>query len=124
MRGPEAKLLPQKIRQELLFDFYGNLLTERQRQVLELHWDGDFSLGEVAENLGVSRQAIYYAVKSAERSLEHYEEKLELVAQFQDQRHKVSALLKRLEQLEQRLQDPEICHEVRSIRDALHLMTE
>ncbi len=58
----------------LLFDFYGQLLSERQRQVMELYYEENLSLGEIAEEFNISRQGVYDALKTAQKSLERYEE--------------------------------------------------
>ena len=62
-----------------LFDMYGMLLTEKQRRCLELHLFDDFSLAEVGEAVGVSRQAAYDIIHRSEQALEGYEEKLGLL---------------------------------------------
>lgn len=67
----------------LLYDFYGALLSRRQREATELYYEDNLSLAEIAEEFGITRQGVYDAVKSAEKSLEEYEEKLGLVARFQ-----------------------------------------
>ena len=59
-----------------LYDLYGPLLTKTQRQVLEEYLLKDITLSEIAENVGVSRQAVKDAVTKAEQKLEMYEEKL------------------------------------------------
>ncbi|MCI8609254.1 MAG: putative DNA-binding protein [Firmicutes bacterium] len=66
----------------LLNDFYGQLLTEKQRQVMELYHEENLSLAEIAEEFQISRQAVYDTLKKAEKSLNEYEEKLGLVKKF------------------------------------------
>lgn len=66
----------------LLFDFYGNLLTENQRNVMSLYYDEDFSLAEIAETNNVSRQAVHISLKNAEKSLNEYENKLGLLKRW------------------------------------------
>lgn len=61
-----------------LIDLYGPLLTARQLEFTKLHYSDDLSFGEIAEDFGVSRQAVHDAVKHAERSLEEYDAKLGL----------------------------------------------
>lgn len=68
----------------MLFDFYGQLLTEKQREVMHLYYEDDFSLGEIAEDLGISRQAVHDTIKKSERVLKEYEEKLKLFARFKE----------------------------------------
>lgn len=65
-----------------LLDLYGELLTERQREFMELHYAEDLSFGEIGEQFGISRQAIHDAVKHAEESLETYEAKLHFLERF------------------------------------------
>ncbi|MCR5294496.1 MAG: DNA-binding protein [Lachnospiraceae bacterium] len=79
-------------RQTLLFDFYGELLTERQRTLFEEVVFDDCSLGEVAERHGVSRQSVHDMVRRVTRALEEYEEKLGLVNKFLDLKKKVSRI--------------------------------
>ena len=69
-------------KQSLLYDFYGALLTERQRQVMELYHEENLSLAEIADEFGISRQGVHDALKNAEKSLGAYEEKLGLVQKF------------------------------------------
>ena len=66
-----------------LFEFYQPLLTKKQNDYLELYYVDDYSLGEIAENFHVSRQAVYDNIKRTESILEDYEQKLHLYAEFQ-----------------------------------------
>lgn len=70
----------------LLYDFYGQLLTERQRSFLELYYGQDLSLGEIAGEFGVSRQAVYDTLKRTGKALEAYEAKLGLVKKYARER--------------------------------------
>ena len=63
----------------LLYDFYGALLSQRQREVYELYHEENFSLSEIADSLGVSRQAVHISLGKARQELEMYEEKLGLI---------------------------------------------
>ena len=67
----------------LLYDFYGQLLSKRQREVMELYHEENLTLAEIADEFGISRQGVHDALKNAEKSLNGYEEKLGLVAKFQ-----------------------------------------
>ena len=53
----------------LLFDCYGGLLTDKQRELFDLHYNQDLSLGEIAENEGISRQGVHDAIGRAEAAL-------------------------------------------------------
>ena len=65
-----------RIRFGSLYETYGALLTDKQRQCLELYFCEDYSLAEIAEEMQVSRQAIHDLLKRVEQTLEHYEEML------------------------------------------------
>ncbi|MEI8198620.1 MAG: sigma factor-like helix-turn-helix DNA-binding protein [Eubacteriales bacterium] len=69
----------------MLLDFYGQLLTERMRSTLELHFAEDMSLAEIAEQENISRQAVHDAITRGRRSLEEYEAKLGLIKRFMSQ---------------------------------------
>lgn len=71
-------------RESLLYDFYGILLTAKKRQVMELYHEDDMSLSEIAEEMDITRAAVYDSLKSAERQLENYEEKLKLLAKYEE----------------------------------------
>lgn len=66
----------------LLYDFYGQLLTEKQRQVMALYHEENLSLSEIAGEFGISRQAVHDTLKKAEQLLSEYEKKLGLVDKF------------------------------------------
>ena len=68
--------------QSLLYDFYGELLTEHQRRIYEEVVFNDFSASEVAKEEGISRQGVHDMIKRCGRLLEGYEAKLHLVAKF------------------------------------------
>ena len=70
------------VAQGLLYDFYGELLTEHQRRVYEDVVFNDMSLSEIAEEQGISRQGVYDLVKRCDKILSGYEEKLKLVEKF------------------------------------------
>lgn len=63
-----------------LTGFYGNLLTDRQRTMIKLYYEEDYSLGEIAEYCDISRQAVHDNINRASEALEDYEEKLQLYA--------------------------------------------
>lgn len=74
--------MEKKLRIGNLYEFYGQLLTDKQQEILELYCSHDLSFGEISEELGVSRQAVYDTIKRSEKTLDEYESKLELVKRF------------------------------------------
>nr|WP_215141673.1 putative DNA-binding protein [Exiguobacterium qingdaonense] len=81
-------------RMNYLIDFYQALLTPKQRNYMSLYYLDDYSLGEIAEEFEVSRQAVYDNIKRTEAMLEQYEEKLALFEKF-EQRQQLLQTLKR-----------------------------
>lgn len=65
-----------------LFEFYSTLLTEKQMNYIELYYADDYSLGEIAEEFQVSRQAVYDNIRRTEKLLEGYEQKLHLFSNY------------------------------------------
>ena len=80
--------------QAMLFDFYGELLTEHQRRVYEDAVYNDLSLGEIAEEKGISRQGVHDLIKRCDRILQDYESKLHLVERFAKARDTVKEIQK------------------------------
>lgn len=74
--------LEKTTQMNLLVEFYGSLLTDKQLEYMELYYGDDYSLGEIAEEFDVSRQAVYDNIRRSAKLLENYEEKLHLVADF------------------------------------------
>ncbi|OCA85467.1 hypothetical protein A8F94_11285 [Bacillus sp. FJAT-27225] len=77
-------MLEKTTRINYLYDFYQSLLTEKQQSYMSLYYLDDYSLGEIAEEYDVSRQAVYDNIKRTEAMLEEYEEKLLLLQKFQE----------------------------------------
>jgi predicted DNA-binding protein YlxM (UPF0122 family) len=68
----------------LLFEQYKMLLTDKQQEIVSLYYNEDYSLGEISENLKVSRQGVYDTLKRSEKILREYEAKLGLVAKMKE----------------------------------------
>lgn len=84
----------------LLYDFYGELLTEKQRLVYEMYYQNDLSLSEIGEELSISRQAVRDQLKRAENILRNYENKLQLVERFLKQKMAVQQIKNIIEEME------------------------
>lgn len=82
-----------RLRLNMLFDFYANLLTDKQRELFELHYQYDLSLGEIAENFQVSRQAVHDLLKRTIGQLKSYEESLLLVDKYYQRQRLIDELL-------------------------------
>jgi len=80
-----------------LLDFYGEVLSERKRTVLEYYYNDDLSLAEIAQDIGISRQGVRELIKKAEEELHFYEEKLGLAERFHNTQQSAERLLALLE---------------------------
>ncbi len=83
----------------MLFDFYGELLTDKQKEYFDLHYNEDLSLAEIAQSEGISRQGVWDIIRRAEESMRRYEEKTGLVARFGRERSLIDSLEHTLEAL-------------------------
>jgi len=81
----------------LWLDFYGELLTNHTRDVLELHFSEDMSLSEIAEHLGITRQAVHDRIRQGTVSLMSFEDKLGLADRFKTQKTYLTEALKALD---------------------------
>ncbi len=70
----------------MLYDFYGEMLTERQKEIYEDYYLNDLSLGEIAEELNISRAGVHDNLKRSEKALINYEDKLQLIARYMKNR--------------------------------------
>lgn len=93
------------VRQSLLYDFYGELLTEHQKSIYEDVVMNDLSYSEIAKLNGISRQGVYDMIKRCDKILEEYENKLKLVEKFESAREKAATIQKSLIQLQKENQD-------------------
>ena len=87
--------------QSMLLDFYGELLTDKQRECYDLHVNEDLSLSEIAEQSGISRQGVWDNIRRAEASLREMEEKTGLIRRFRQLRQGLESLRAPLEELEE-----------------------
>ncbi|WP_144509280.1 putative DNA-binding protein [Bacillus sp. FJAT-22090] len=86
-------MIEKTTRMNFLFDFYQALLTDKQRSYMQLYYLDDLSLGEIAEEYDISRQAVYDNIRRTEAMLEEYEEKLNLFTKFEKRQETVEQLL-------------------------------
>lgn len=85
----------------MLFDFYGELLTDKQREYYDLHYNEDLSLYEIAEQSGVSRQAVWDIIRRAEATMLETEKKTGFVAKAVRRRKALESLEAQLTKLEE-----------------------
>ena len=91
--------------ESLLYDFYGVLLTDKQREVMELYHEENYSIVEIARELKVSKQAIYDNLKKSDKILREYEAKLGLMLSLLKSRELIGSVKDRIDEL---MKSPEL----------------
>lgn len=102
------------LRQALLYDFYGELLTEHQKEIYAQFVSEDLSLSEIAKEAGISRQGVHDIIKRCDQALAGYEEKLHLVERFMSVKKKVEQIEELLNGYETE-KDETVLHRIREI---------
>ncbi len=85
--------------QSMLLDFYGELLTDKQRECFDLHYNEDLSLSEIAEQLGISRQGVWDNIRRAEGAMKEIEEKTGLIRRFEGTKRALETVRKQAEEI-------------------------
>ena len=99
-----------------LLDFYGDVLSDRKKSVLDDYYNNDLSLAEIAADLGISRQGVRELIKKAEEELNFYEQKLHLAQRFGEAGEHAAAL--RAMAVEHHLPD-EVVREIRALEECI-----
>ena len=107
----------------LLFDYYGGMLTEKQRDCFDMRYNQDLSLGEIGEALGVSRQAVNDNLTRTEALLRRMEENIGCVKRDMLRRNVIQEILEAATVLDAS-SDPAVLASVQRIRAALHILEE
>ena len=92
----------------LLYEFYGNLLTEKQAYVIDSYYNDDLSLSEIADELQITRQGVRKHLIEAEKILNNYEDKLGLMNKFLDNKNELKHIYEELNKLKNKYNDEDI----------------
>lgn len=103
----------------LLYDFYGALLTEKQRSVMALYHEENLSLSEIAQEFGISRQAVHDTLKKAEQALTDYEDKLQLIDKLVKTEAAIDRIETEIEALEAVAKDEQSKAHLKNIREII-----
>ena len=118
----------QTYRMTMLFDFYGELLTERQREFFDLYYNEDLSLSEIAENSGISRQGVRDVIVRAEAAMQEVEDKTGLIRRFHQTQEYIVEIENAVQELKtlnyRQYEDPRIDRLVESITQAATALKE
>lgn len=116
------------VRMTLLYDFYGDLLTDRQREFYDLYHNEDLSLAEIAENAGITRQGVRDVLVRAEATLSEFEEKTGLMQRFLNVRAGLGSIEADLMQIaalnQDRLRSTELARLLDSIQTTVNRLKE
>ncbi|MCD7784532.1 MAG: DNA-binding protein [Oscillospiraceae bacterium] len=82
--------MAKDLKYSVLLDIYGGMLTDKQREMMELYYNDDLSLSEIADNCGISRQGVRDAIKRGEDSLNELEEKVGVTRMMKDYDEKLA----------------------------------
>ena len=101
-------MFKKDIKYSLLLDFYGDILSERKREIIELYYNEDLSLSEVSEITGISRQGVRDSIKKSENELAELEEKLGLAERFNSANEELSEVISLLRSVKEKIDNDNI----------------
>ncbi len=119
--------MEKKVEEQFLYDIYGELLTDKQKLILDYYYNDDYNLAEIAELVHVTRQGVYDSVKRSKATMETYEEKLGLLQRFLRERRLLNESIREIKQLlteETVKQDAGLSSELVKIQEKLMKISE
>lgn len=109
----------------MLYDFYGQLLSEKQRTYFEMYHEDNYSLAEIGDEYQISRQGVYDVVKKAERALYGFEEKLGLVRKFLETEHVLQEVDRSIESLiEENVDNKKLTDSLKQVRTRIDQLND
>lgn len=114
--------MEKKVQISMLIEIYGNLLTEKQLNILSDYYNMDLSLSEIAENNQITRQAVRDIIKKGEKKLFEFEEKLLVMKKMLKQEKQISNILSELTQIETKFTDEQIAQILAHIKSELNCL--
>lgn len=112
--------MDRKVEISLLCQIYGKLLTEKQLNILDNYYNLDLSLSEIAENEGITRQAVRDIMKKGENKLFEFEKKLGIMKKTQRQEEKIASILSELTKIQTKFTDEQIAEILEHIKEELN----
>lgn len=114
--------MEEKIKISMLLEIYGKLLTDKQYTLLDDYYNKDLSLTEIAENEGITRQAVRDFLKKGEKKLFEYEEKLGVMKKNTIQEEKIADILSEIAKIEKSFTDEEIANVLEDVKNKLNCL--
>ena len=114
--------MEEKVKISMLLEIYGNLLTEKQKELLEDYYNEDLSLSEIAENNLITRQAVRDNLKKGEKKLFEYEEKLGIMKKYFMQEEQIANILAQIAKITSKDSDKEIARVLEDVKNKLNCL--
>lgn len=113
-------VMDRKVEISILCEIYGKLLTKKQLNILDNYYNLDLSLSEIAENEGITRQAVRDIIKKGENKLFEFEEKLGIMKKNMKQEEKIASILSELTKIQTKFTDEQIAEILEHIKTELN----
>ena len=114
--------MEKNVKVSMLCQIYGKLLTEKQFKFLDDYYNNDFSLSEIAENNGITRQAVRDNIVKGENKLFEYEEKLGIMKKTLKQEQQIVKILSELTKIQTKFSDEEIASILENVKKELNCL--
>ena len=114
--------MDKKVEISMLWEIYGSLLTDKQNEYIDYYYNQDLSLSEIAENDGITRQAVRDIIKKGERKLFEYEEKLLFMKKTINQEQKIQRILLNLTKIQKESSDKQVNSILEGIKKELNCL--
>ena len=119
--------MEKNVLERLLFDFYGELLTDKQKMIMDYYYNDDYNLAEIGDVVHVTRQGVYDVVKRSKAQMQAYEDKLKLVERFLKSQELIDGVILELEALlktELVAEHPALGSELTAIKEKMKRISE
>lgn len=114
--------MEKNVKVSMLSQIYGKLLTEKQYNLLDDYYNNDFSLAEIAENYGITRQAVRDNIVKGENKLFEYEEKLGIMKKTMNQEQQIVKILSELTKIQTKFSDKQIASILENVKKELNCL--
>lgn len=111
--------MEERVYLSMLLGMYGNLLTDKQRNIMKLYYDDDLSLSEISELTTTTRQAIYDIIKRCHKTLVNYEKKLQMLNKYDKGQKLKNSIMKDLSKVKSEIKDDEILKIIHDVENKL-----
>ena len=120
MQQKKEDTMQRKVKISMLYELYGSLLTDKQKQCIDDYYNNDLSLAEIAENINITRQGVRDVIKKGEKRLLNYEEKLKFMKKTLYQKKKIEKILLELTKIQNDSSDKQIDKTLKDIKKELN----